>query len=58
MAAPAFADRLASLPQPRVAAMIGGRSKVFDLTPAHAADLGRQIADAVVAAGGALLLTF
>ncbi|MCZ8087360.1 MAG: mitochondrial fission ELM1 family protein [Brevundimonas sp.] len=57
-AAPAFADRLASLPQPRVAAMIGGRSKVFDLTPAHAADLGRQIADAVVAAGGALLLTF
>ncbi len=57
-AAPAFADRLANLPRPRLAAMIGGRSKAFDLTPAHAADLGRQIAHAVAAARGALLLTF
>ena len=57
-AAPAFADRLANLPRPRLAAMIGGRSKAFDLTPAHAANLGRQIAHAVAAARGALLLTF
>jgi mitochondrial fission protein ELM1 len=55
---PAFADRIASLPHPRVAVMIGGRSRAFDLTEAHAADLGAQIAAAVAAAGGSLLLTF
>jgi len=57
-ATPAFADRLGALPRPRVAAMIGGRSKAFDLTPAHAAELGREIAAAVGLAGGSLLLTF
>jgi mitochondrial fission protein ELM1 len=56
--APAFADRIGALPQPRVAAMIGGRSKAFDLTAAHAAGLGREIAAAVAAAGGSLLITF
>jgi len=57
-AAPAFADRIASLPHPRVAVLIGGRSKAFDLTEAHAADLADQIADAVRASGGSLMLTF
>jgi mitochondrial fission protein ELM1 len=57
-AAPAFADRIAPLPHPRVAVLIGGKSKAFDLTEAHAADLADQIADAVRAAGGSLLLTF
>ncbi|HEV7354210.1 MAG TPA: mitochondrial fission ELM1 family protein [Brevundimonas sp.] len=57
-AAPAFADRIEALPRPRIAAMIGGRSKAFDLTQAHATELGRQIAGAVAAAGGSLLLTF
>lgn len=57
-AAPAFAGRIDPLPRPRVAAMIGGRSRAFDLPPAHAADLARRIGDAVSAAGGSLLLTF
>ena len=57
-AAPAFADRIASLPHPRVAVLIGGRSKAFDLPPAHAADLADRIADAVRASGGALMLTY
>ncbi|GAW40442.1 hypothetical protein SH203_00840 [Brevundimonas sp. SH203] len=57
-AAPAFADRIAPLPHPRVAVLIGGRSKAFDLPPAHAAALADQIADAVRTAGGSLMLTF
>ncbi|WP_332641028.1 mitochondrial fission ELM1 family protein [Brevundimonas sp.] len=54
----AFADRLEPLPRPRVAALIGGRSKAFDLPEAHAADLAGRIAGAVEAAGGSLMLTF
>ncbi|MFN3353070.1 MAG: mitochondrial fission ELM1 family protein [Brevundimonas sp.] len=57
-AAPRFAPRIGPLPGPRVAAMIGGRSKAFDLTAVHAGLLGRRIAEAVSALGGALLLTF
>ena len=43
-AAPAFADRIAPLPHPRVAVLIGGKSKAFDLPPDHAADLADRIA--------------
>ncbi len=57
-AAPAFAARIATLPHPRVAVMVGGASAAFDLPPAHAADLAERIAEAVAAANGALLLTF
>ena len=57
-AAPAFAARLAPLPHPRVCVMIGGRSKAFDLTPDHAADLAERIAFSIQAAGGSLLLTY
>ena len=57
-AAPAFADRIAPLPHPRVTVMIGGKSKAFDLTEAHAAALADRIRTAVQAAGGSLLLTF
>jgi mitochondrial fission protein ELM1 len=56
--AAAFADRLEPLPRPRVATLIGGRSRAFDLTEAHAADLADRIARAVEAAGGSLMLTF
>ncbi|KQY84756.1 mitochondrial fission ELM1 family protein [Brevundimonas sp. Root1423] len=56
--AAAFADRLEALPRPRIAALIGGRSKAFDLTEAHASDLAERIAGAVAASGGALMLTF
>ena len=57
-AAPDFAARLEPLPRPRVAALIGGRSKAFDLPDAHALDLADRIATAVEAAGGSLMLTF
>ncbi|HEY1072532.1 mitochondrial fission ELM1 family protein [Brevundimonas sp.] len=57
-AAPAFADRIDALPHPRIAVMIGGRSKTFDLTPAHAAALADRIKAAVQTAQGSLLLTF
>ncbi len=56
--AAAFAGPLAGLPRPRVAALIGGRSKAFDLTRDHAGALADQIARAVEAAGGSLMLTF
>jgi mitochondrial fission protein ELM1 len=57
-AAPVFADRLDILPHPRVAVLIGGKSKAFDLTPDHAASLAERIASAVASAGGSLMLTF
>lgn len=53
-----FADRLTPLPGPRVAVMIGGRSRASDLTGIHAADLAGRIATAIEAAGGSLMLTF
>ena len=56
--AAAFTDRLEPLPRPRVAALIGGRSRAFDLTEAHAAELADHIAEAIEAAGGSLMLTF
>lgn len=56
--AAAFADALEPSPRPRVAGLIGGRSRAFDLTAAHAAALADRIADAVEAAGGSLMLTF
>ena len=56
--AAAFETALSSLPRPRVAALIGGRSMAFDLTEAHAAELADRIARAVAAAGGSLMLTF
>ncbi len=57
-AAPAFADRIAPLPRPRLAVMIGGTSKAFDLPEAHAAVLADQIKAAVQTADGSLLLTY
>ena len=56
-AAPAFADRIDPLPHPRVAVLIGGRSKAFDLTRSprrrrwptgspRPSSRGRRIADA------------
>jgi len=57
-AAADMADRIAPLPRPLVAVLIGGRSAAFDLTEAHAADLADRIARAIRTAGGSLLLTF
>jgi len=57
-AAPAFASRIDPLPQPRMAVLIGGRSRTFDLPPTHASVLAQAIASAIEAAGGSLLLTY
>lgn len=57
-ASQAFADQLEAFRRPRVAVLIGGRSKAFDLTDSHAAELADRIAQAVQAAGGSLMLTF
>ena len=53
-----FADRLDPLPHPRVAVLIGGKSRAFDLSEAHAEELADQIAETVTEANGSLLLTF
>ncbi|MFJ6023288.1 mitochondrial fission ELM1 family protein [Brevundimonas sp. NPDC092305] len=56
-AAPGF-PVLDALPRPRVAVLIGGKSRTHDLTVAHAAVLAEQIAEAIERAGGSLMLTF
>ncbi len=56
--ATAFADRLEPLPRPRVAVLIGGKSRAHDLPEAHAADLADRIAATITTAGGSLMLTF
>lgn len=53
----AFAAQLDPLPHPRLALLIGGRSKAFDLSPARAAELADEI-DRALAGGGSLLATF
>jgi mitochondrial fission protein ELM1 len=57
-AAPAFAAVIDPLPHPRVTVLIGGKSKAFDLTEAHAAELADEIAAAITSANGSLMLTF
>lgn len=51
-----FAGLLCALPHPRVAAIIGGASKAFELTPARAKAMAEEIVQAVGA--GSLLLSF
>ena len=54
----AFRATLAPLPHPRMAVIVGGKSKAHDLPVDHAEALARRIAQAVRASGGALLLSF
>lgn len=56
--AAAFSEALEALPRPRVAVLVGGKSRAHDLPEAHAAAMADQIARAVGAAGGSLMLTF
>ncbi|MDI7776247.1 mitochondrial fission ELM1 family protein [Asticcacaulis sp. EMRT-3] len=56
----AYADwreRIEALPHPRVAVLIGGRSKAYDLDADHAAIIAGEIHSAVKQSGGSLLLT-
>ena len=53
-----FRTRIDALPGPRVALIVGGTSKAFDLPPARAAEMAGEIARAVATAGGSLLVSF
>jgi mitochondrial fission protein ELM1 len=53
-----FRARMGSLPRPHVALIVGGTSKAFDLAPARAAQMADEVARAVAAAGGSLLVSF
>lgn len=53
-----FRARIEPLPRPRLALIVGGTSKAFDLPPARAAQMADEIARAVTASGGSLLLSF
>lgn len=53
-----FGARLAPLPHPRIAVLIGGKAKAYGLSPARAEALAGAIRQAVVACGGALMMTF
>lgn len=53
----AWHDRIDGLPHPRVAVLIGGRSKAFDLDADRAQIIATEIRSAVEHAGGSLLLT-
>lgn len=49
---------LADLPRPRVAVLVGGRSRAHDLPESHARRLADEVARAVEAAGGSVMVTF
>jgi mitochondrial fission protein ELM1 len=53
-----FAAAIDPLPRPRVAVMIGGRSKAFDLSPERAEAMARALDQALDDAGASLLMTF
>jgi mitochondrial fission protein ELM1 len=50
-------ERIEALPHPRVAVLVGGRSKAFDLDADHAVLMARDIRAAIEKAGGSVLLT-
>jgi len=54
----AFAETLAPLPHPRVAVLIGGKSRAHDLTPRRAEAMAAEVEAAVRAAGGSVMVTF
>jgi mitochondrial fission protein ELM1 len=53
-----FAERLDALQGPKVAVLIGGRSRAFDLPPQRAETLGGSIVAALEAQGASVLATF
>jgi mitochondrial fission protein ELM1 len=53
-----FKDRIDALPHPRVAVLLGGKSRAFDLTALRAAEMAHQIQLPLEQEGGSLLMTF
>lgn len=54
----AFKDVIDPLPRPRVAVLIGGKSKAFDLSSERAAQIAHSIQIPLKQDGGSLLMTF
>lgn len=52
-----FAKAFKALPSPRVAVLIGGKSRAHDLSPTRAVVMADEIASAVSRAGGSVLVT-
>jgi mitochondrial fission protein ELM1 len=53
-----FKDRIDALPHPRVAVLLGGKSRAFDLSVERAAQMAHQIQLPLEQEGGSLLMTF
>jgi mitochondrial fission protein ELM1 len=53
-----FATEIEQLPRPRVALIVGGKSGAHDLPPARARAMAAEVAEAVRAAGGSVLVSF
>ncbi|WP_421739007.1 mitochondrial fission ELM1 family protein [Caulobacter sp.] len=53
-----FRDQLEAMPHPRVAVLLGGKSKAFDLPVERAAQMAHQIQIPLEQDGGSLLMTF
>lgn len=53
-----FRGRIDPLPRPRVAMIVGGKSHSHDLSPERARRMAAEVADAVTAIGGSLLVSF
>ena len=53
-----FLPRIEGLPHPRVAMIVGGKSKSHDLPPQRARTMAAEVAAAVGAVGGSLLVSF
>ena len=54
----AFKDLIDPLPRPRVAVLVGGKSKAFDLSSERAAQIAHSIQIPLEQEGGSLLMTF
>lgn len=53
-----FKARIEPLPHPRIAMVVGGKSKTHDLPPGRARAMAAEVGRAVRAAGGSLLLSY
>jgi hypothetical protein len=56
-AAKAFRPRIAPLPAPRIAVLLGGKSQAFSFPPNHAAEFGETLATVARETGGSLMVT-
>jgi mitochondrial fission protein ELM1 len=54
----AFREGIDALPRPRVAVLLGGKSRAFDLSAVRAAEMAHQIQLPLEQEGGSLLMTF